>query len=408
MKKTILLLAAFGLVAHLSAQTLKVHCGQVTTTIPAAQAGDMAYSDGGTVLTIMNNVFAVNAIDSITVDRSEYKAGEVRVNYGGSTAHVTVSGDVAPRMVITTSAADVSVVADALLQSEVVYELTGSATDGSFSMEGEFKATLVLNNLTLTNRRGAAIDIQNGKRIKVQLPDGTTTTLADGAGGTHKACFFVNGHPEFCGGGALVLTGNTKHAFSSDEYTLIEPGFGSITVNKAVGDGMNIEQYLRMQGGSISIKGVQGDGIDVKVTNDPLDEDNGNIFIEAGSIDLTVSADDVKGIKCDSAMTITGGSITALVSGLGTKGISTGIDLVISQTGTTPTLVSMDVTGTTYMPGDALLESKCRGIKVKGNFTFDGGTIDISATGAKTKAISVDGSYTYISGNINCAVDANM
>ena len=408
MKKTILLLAIFGLVGHLSAQTLKVHCGQVTTTIPAAQAGDMAYSDGGTVLTMMNNVFAVNAIDSITVDRSEYKASEVRVNYVGSTAHVTVSGDVAPHMAITASAADVSVVADALLQSEVVYELTGTSADGSFFMEGEYKATLVLNNLTLTNQRGAAIDIQNGKRIKVQLPDGTTTALVDGAGGTHKACFFVNGHPEFCGGGALVLTGNTKHAFSSDEYTLIEPGFGSITVNKAVGDGLNIEQYLRMQGGSISIKGVQGDGIDVKVTNDPLDEENGNIFIEAGNIDLTVSADDVKGIKCDNAMTITGGSITALVSGLGTKGISTGTDLIISQTGTTPTLVSMDVTGTTYMPGDALLESKCRGIKVKGNFTFDGGTIDISATGAKTKAISVDGSYTYISGSINCAVDANM
>lgn len=408
MKKTILLLAIFGLVGHLSAQTLKVHCGQVTTTIPAAQAGDMAYSDGGTVLTMMNNVFAVNAIDSITVDRSEYKASEVRVNYAGSTAHVTVSGDVAPHMAITASAADVSVVADALLQSEVVYELTGTSADGSFFMEGEYKATLVLNNLTLTNQRGAAVDIQNGKRIKVQLPDGTTTALVDGAGGTHKACFFVNGHPEFCGGGALVLTGNTKHAFASDEYTLLEPGFGSITVNKAVGDGMNIEQYLRMQGGSISIKGVQGDGIDVKVTNDPLDEENGNIFIEAGSIDLTVSADDVKGIKCDNAMTITGGSITALVSGLGTKGISTGTDLIISQTGTTPTLVSMDVTGTTYMPGDALLESKCRGIKVKGNFTFDGGTIDISATGAKTKAISVDGSYTYISGSINCAVDANM
>lgn len=408
MKKTTLLLAAFGLVAHLSAQTLKVHCGQITTTIPASQAGEMAYGDGGTVLTIMNNAFAISAIDSITVDCSEYEASEVHVNYEGSTAHVTVSGDVAPQMAITASAADVSVVADAALQSEVVYELSGTSTDGSFFMEGEFKATLVLNGLTLTNTRGAAIDIQNGKRIKVQLPDGTTTTLVDGVGGTHKACFFVNGHPEFCGGGALVLTGNTKHAFASDEYTLLEAGFGSITVKKAVGDGMNIEQYFRMQGGSISINGVQGDGIDVKITNDPLDEDNGCIFIEAGSIDLQVAADDVKGIKCDSAMTITGGTITALVSGLGTKGISTGTDLVISQTGTTPTLVSMDVTGTTYMPGDAQLESKCRGIKVKGNFTFDGGTIDISATGAKTKAISVDGSYTYVSGNINCAVDANM
>ncbi|MBR4937156.1 MAG: carbohydrate-binding domain-containing protein [Bacteroidaceae bacterium] len=408
MKKTILLWAVFSLVAHLSAQTLKVHCGQVAIAVPASEAGQMVYSDGGTVLTIMGNTFAVNEIDSITVARTEHKAATMQVRYAGNQAHVTVSGDVAPHMLITASGADVSVVADALLQSEVVYELSGTSADGSFFMEGEYKATLVLDNLTLTNTRGAAIDIQNGKRIKVQLPTGTTTTLTDGVGGTHKACFFVNGHPEFCGGGALVLTGNTKHAFASDEYTLIEPDFGSITVKKAVGDGMNIEQYFRMQGGSISISNVQGDGIDVKLTNDPTDEDNGYVFIEAGNIELQVAADDVKGIKCDNAMTITGGTITASVSGLGTKGISTGTDLVISQTGTTPTLVRMSVTGTTYMPGDADLESKCRGIKVKGNFTFNGGTIDIAATGVKAKAISVDGSYTYVSGSINCAVDANM
>ena len=70
------------------------------------------------------------------------------------------------------------------------------------------------------------------------------------------------------------------------------------------------------------------------------------------------------------------------------------------------TSINMTVTGTTYMPGDAVLESKCRGIKVKGNFTFDGGDIRISATGEKSKAISVDGDYTYVSGTLNCAVDA--
>ena len=68
----------------------------------------------------------------------------------------------------------------------------------------------------------------------------------------------------------------------------------------------------------------------------------------------------------------------------------------------------MTVTGTTYMPGDALLESKCRGIKVKGNFTFDGGDIRISATGAKSKAISVDGRYIYKKGTLNCPVDSAL
>ena len=119
-----------------------------------------------------------------------------------------------------------------------------------------------------------------------------------------------------------------------------------------------------------------------------------------------MAADDTKGMKCDSAMTITGGTIKATVSGLGTKGISVGTNLLIAQPTTTATLIDMAVTGTTYMPGDAQLESKCRGIKVKGDFTFDGGTIKISATGKKSKAISVDGDYTYKSGSINCAVSA--
>jgi hypothetical protein len=79
--------------------------------------------------------------------------------------------------------------------------------------------------------------------------------------------------------------------------------------------------------------------------------------------------------------------------------------LFITQPTATATLIDMTVTGTTYMPDDPELESKCRGIKVKGDFTFDGGTIRIAATGKKSKAISVDGVYTYKSGSINCAVD---
>ena len=141
-------------------------------------------------------------------------------------------------------------------------------------------------------------------------------------------------------------------------------------------------------------------------TKDPLDEYNGQVFIEGGHFTLDVASDDIKGMKCDSAMTISAGTIEASVSGNGTKGISTGTDLLISQKTGVPTKVKMTVTGTTYMPGDAELESKCRGIKVKGDFTFDGGVIDIVATGAKSKEISVDGYYTYKNGSINCYVDS--
>jgi len=406
MKRFNLLLLLFASVAALSAQNLKIHTGQVTVAVPAAEAGQMAYSDGGTRLTVMGKVYDTAAIDSITVDRVGVTPSTVLVDYRGAQARVLVSGDVAPQLTVTATGADVRILADPLLDREVTYVLSGSSTDGSFWMDGEYKSTVELRGLTLRNTRGAAIDIENGKRIAVVLTDGTTTTLSDSEGGLQKACFFVNGHPEFSGAGTLVLTGNSKHAFASDEYTLLKPGFGTLRVERAAGDGLHVDQYFRMQGGTLDIRGVAGDCVDVSITKDPTDVDNGRIFIEGGSITLAVTADDTKGLKCDSAMTVSGGSIAASVSGNGTKGISVGTDLLIQQHTDAATLIDFTVTGTTYMPGDPLLESKCRGIKVKGDFTFDGGKILISATGVKSKAISVDGTYTYKSGELNCAVDA--
>lgn len=407
MKQCLTILVAALCALSLSAQTLKVHRGQVAVAVPTTGLDEMTYSSAGSVVEIAGVNYNVAEIDSIVFTDEAYRPNAVDVCYVGGVAWVTVSADVASLLDIQVNKADVAINADPTLQQEVAYTLSGTSADGSFFMEGEYKSTLALDALTLTNQRGAAIDIANGKRLKVVLYEGTVSTLADGANGTHKACFFVNGHPEFEGGGTLRLTGNTKHAFASDEYTQLKKNFGTIEVLAAAGDGMHVEQYLQMQGGRVQISGVKGDGIDVSITKDPLDVWNGQVLVEDGTIELDVATDDTKGLKCDSAMTISGGNIVARVTGNGTKGISVGTNLLIQQKTAVPTTVEMAVTGTTYMPGDALLESKCRGIKVKGNFTFDGGNINISATGAKSKAISVDGSYTYLSGSINCYVDAN-
>lgn len=407
MKKFLFLGVALLLAGQVMAQTLKIHQGQVAIALPVEEVGSMQYADEGKTLQIADVSYSIAEIDSMVVSAEPYASKTVDVDYRSNRAFVTLSADVAKMMKVVVEEADVQVWADSLLQEEVDYHLHGNSDNGSFFMEGEFKSTLELDGLHLTNQRGAAIDVANGKRLHVIIKDGTTTTLADGVGGIHKACFFVNGHPEFSGSGTLVLSGNTKHAFASDEYAELKADFGRIEVVKAEGDGMHIEQYFLMKGGEVVINHVKGDGIDVSVTKDAADEWNGQVFIEGGSLLLEVAADDTKGLKCDSAMTISGGTIKAAVSGDGTKGISVGTDLLVQQKTSVSTLIDMTVTGTTYMPDDPDLESKCRGIKVKGNFVFDGGNIMISATGKKSKAISVDGSYTYKSGSINCYVDAN-
>ena len=383
------------------AQTMKVVQGPVTTLVPSATAKDIVFSSGGADFTVMGNTFPTASVSEILFDRSEVQPATLGVRYSESGAQVTVSADIAPLLRITVNGGHVAVLADASLDREVTYTLSGTSSNGSFWMDGEYKSTLLLNNLSLTNPDSAAVCIENGKRIAVVLPDGTASTLADGAGGQQKACFFINGHAEFEGGGTLNLTGQTKHAYASDEYTLLKSGFGKLNITAAVSDGMHIEQYFQMDGGTVSISGTGGDGIDVSVTKDPADEFNGQAFINGGSLSLRVTANDVKGLKTENNLTVSGGDIYAEVAGLGTKGFSVGTDLLINQASGNATTIRMDVTGTTYMSGDPNLESKCRGMKIKGNYTFNGGSISMNVTGKKAKGISCDGTYTYISGTTN-------
>ena len=406
MKQYLLLLALAGTTLTATAQTLRVEQGSVTTAFNAITLGEASFSAGGTSLTLGGKTYDISTIDRMTINNTPVAEKSVGVVYNGNSATVELSGDLAPYLTVLVDGANVNITADALYQDEITYTLSGSSESGSFTMEGDFKATVALNGVSLTSTTVSmpAINILNGKRIKMVVNG--TNTFADCAGGTHKGAFFVNGHPEFEGDGTINITGNTKHAFVSDEYSQFKKAFtGSVNVLGAVSDAFHIDQYLLLQGGTFTMKNVGGDGFDVSKTKDLTDESNGEVFIEGGTIYLDVVADDTKGIKCESHMTISGGTIKGNVSGNGTKGISVDGDLTIKGVADNP-LIELNVTGTTYMPGDKDLESKCRGIKGKGNFLFDGGTIRISATGVKSKAISIDGIYTYKSGSLNCKVDA--
>ncbi len=409
MKKLYSLFLAAVCCGSLSAQVMKIHQGQVTTLVPASVAAEYAIdksTPGAFALVVGDVKYPFTEIDSVTFARGEWTACNVAVNYAGSVANVEVGYDVATNADIAVTGADVSIVQDPLLQEEVFYTLSGASADGSFFMDGEFKATVTLNGLELTSQKGAAIDIANGKRINVILADGTNNVLADAAGGTQKACLFVNGHAEFDGAGSLTLTGNAKHAFASDEYTELKTGFGKITVISAVGDGLHVKQYFDMEDGEIEVLASAGDGIDVEITNDPTEELNGQFMMTGGKITLDVAAEDVKGIKCDSLMSILGGEINIKVPGNGSKGISAPLNMIIGTTTGGPT-INVAATGTTYMPGNATLEAKCQGIRVKGNLDMYGGVVTVTATGKSSKSVKVDGNYRKHGGIMNAtpAVD---
>ena len=173
----------------------------------------------------------------------------VEIAYNGTTATVTVADNISQHLTVTQQGAHVSIAQSDSLASEITYRLTGTSTDGEFYMSGSYKATVELNGLTLTNATpvysGAAIHIQNGKRINVKVITGTTNTLVDAANGSQKGCLYVKGHAEFKQQGTLNVVGNVKHAIKAGEYISLKNA--TLNITSAVGDGISCNQYFLME-----------------------------------------------------------------------------------------------------------------------------------------------------------------
>ena len=222
MKKIIvLIISCYAIGGFLNAQTLNVQVGQVNYQFPAEQTGQMNYTDG-TTLTVMDKVFTLSELSSMYVNDATVEDNTVSVVYNEASAAVTVAGNVAKYLTVSVSGAHVNIAQSEEFAEEITYTLSGNSTDGEFYMSGSYKATVELNGLTLTNKTpvksGAAVHIQNSKRIKVKVMDGTTNTLVDCASGSQKGAFYVKGHPEFSKSGVLNVVGNLKHAIKSGEY----------------------------------------------------------------------------------------------------------------------------------------------------------------------------------------------
>ena len=389
MKKILsLLLCMSAFCALMNAQTMHVQVGQVSYAFPAEQAGVMTYAAGSTVH-IMDKVFALSDVDMMYVDGAEVVDNRVVVLYNGETASVSVAGNVAKYLTINVSGAHVNIAQSDDLAEEITYSLSGSSADGEFYMSGSYKATIELNGLSLTNTTpissGAAIHIQNGKRIKVKVMDGTTNTLVDCASGSQKGAFYVKGHPEFSKSGVLNVVGNLKHAIKSGEY--IELKEATLIVTSAQGDGINCGQYFLMKSGVLDISGVTDDGIQCDIddtdvgstgeTADHEDEDSGNIYLAGGQITINTAGIAAKGVKSEGDLIVTGGVIAITTTGKGkwdeddlkTKAAAClGSDAKVVIAGGTLTLTSTGAGG--------------KGINCDAAFEMSGGEVTIVTQGA--------------------------
>lgn len=374
------------------------------TKIPLSAAAEMPFSAGGTRVSINGTTYYASLIDSLTFTAPVLDTtGKVVVRYNGNTATVSVPSTVSG-VTYSVSGAHVSLTSTNVTD-ELEYVLQGQSSAGSLTYTGSYKCKFYLNGLNLTSNQGAAIDLQCGKRIELILHEGSTNVLCDAPGGTQKAALYCKGHLEIEGSGALTLTGRAKHALSTKEYLQLKRTTGSVTVLSSENDGFHAGQYFQMNGGTVKIANVKGDGIQAEMTDDATDENNGQMIIKGGNLDLDIAAADVKGLKCDKDMTISGGQIRINVSGNGSKGIGVDGNMTVNEADN-PTDIDITATGGVYTDPIYWTTSKCMGIKVDLNLTVSAGRITVVNTGAQSRGIKVDGTYYARGGTVNATVDA--
>jgi hypothetical protein len=346
----------------------------------------MNYTDGQT-LSVQGKIFNLSEIDEMIVDETEVTDNAVCICYDGTAATVSVAGNVAQYVEAIVSGAHVSIVQSLAASSEdveepeeITYILSGQTTDGEFSLTGSYKCTLSLAGLSLTNPSGAAINIANGKRIKISAKKNTENTLTDGTGGSQTGCIYSKGQIHLQGNGTLNVVGKTKHAIKSGDYIAIK----NLTLNitGAVADGISCNEYFLMESGSVSISGVGDDGIQCDLdgttstgeTADHEDEDSGNIYIEGGTLKVAATATASKGIKATGVLNINENSEATTVT--------------ITNSGGADTSDETDISSSACLKSDKAI-------------VIAGGTLTLTNTGQGGRAINSDGTLTISGGTIN-------
>lgn len=381
MKSTITIMAAMAVGMAASAQTLAVSGSGITYYFPASEQ-EMTFAGGNTVTIDGKSLLLDDFASMQVVADCPVEQNQVVITYAGASATAQIHGSVAQYVDVAISGANVQVTqSDRVSEStcgEITYVLTGESSNGSFTLEGSYKASIDLNGVSLINPAGTAIDIQNGKRIELSAKSGTVNVLEDGSG-SQKAALYCKGHLELKGKGSLTVKGNQSHAIAAKEYITVKNL--TLTVTGAVKDGINCNQYFSMESGTVTISNTGDDGIQVAYKDDAdrEAEDTGSATIAGGKLDIAIAKGEAaKGIKADGNVEITGGEIKI-------------------------------ETGCNGMWDAAKAKTKASScIGADGNITIADGTLDLKATGSGGKGISCDGIFTCSGGTIDIVTSGGM
>lgn len=216
--------------------------------------------------------------------------------------------------------------------SRVHITASGECPDGSLKVYSDYKFKMTLNGLNLTNPHGAAINNQCGKTMYLVVAPGTANRLSDGKDYTEapidedmKGTIFSEGQVVFSGSGQLsVYSSGGRHAIASDDYLRFRKG-NKIRVESTSGNGIRGKDGIYIDGSVINVSTTADAGRALAT--------NGYLHITGGRTTLLTTGKPIvneeladttsaAGIKCDSIMTMTGGTLRIKSTGEGGKGIN--------------------------------------------------------------------------------------
>ena len=434
---------------------LLLACSSVNDPLALVQGGS---DDSGSTSGSSSSSSSSSASDYVMDDEGDnisLVSFDRTISVTFSASGATVTGDA--NGIVKVSGNDVTV-DNSATGEKVLYKLSGTASDGFFKLYSANKQALQLDGLSLTNKNGAAINVQSSKRTFVVVNG--TNQLADGSSYSdtpsdedEKAAFFSEGQLVFSGSGSLTVTANNKQGKSgivSDDYVrFMSKPTVKVTAGSSAGHGIRGKEYVQLSNGVLSVSTAAA-------TKKGIGSDD-YILVEGGTTDITVTggvaydSDDAEykgsaGIKADNYFAMTGGTVTITNSGSGGKGVSAGSydyysenkalgdsyvsggTLTIKTTGGESNDVSSkgikigfkEASGRSYIyagnlkvTGGAINVtcSKSEAIEAKGNLTISGGAVYAYSTGDDAincqGELNVTGGYVYGHSTANDAIDSN-
>ena len=339
------------------------------------------------------SVLAGDSISGTTFDRT------IQIVFADGGAKIT--GDINNTVTVEGNHVTVNNTTD----EKVIYELKGTAQDGSVKLYSSKKQALVLDGLDLTSTRGAAINNQGKKKCFVVVKG--TNTLKDAASYTstpadedEKAAFFSEGQLIFSGDGTLTVTAQGKSGITSDDYVHFMES-QVVNVTSGAGHGIRGKDAVIISDGTVSVS--VSANMKKGITSDSL------VCINGGSTVINVSggaaydSDDAEykgsaGIKADCLFEINAGSLSVTNTGSGGKGISG--DMTGSFNGGYVKVVTKgsnygQSSSNRYGSGSSNSVS-AKGIKFDGNLFFNGGTVIVNC--AAHEGIESKGNITVTDG----------